>query len=68
MGIDADRAATYVADGEGTDVMFAAMGDETVLMREPAAACAAARPRSAWKQPIERDAESRGKKRGLSRK
>ena len=64
IGIEADRAATYVADGAGTATMFSAMCDETVLMRD-SAAVPCSRPRNAWKKSIERDTASRGKKRGF---
>ena len=58
MGIEADRAATYVADVEGTAVMFSAMSEETVMLRSPGSSGSAKRPRSAWKKAIERDTAS----------
>ena len=61
MGIDADRAATYVADETGTSVMFSAVCEETVMMRSPASCGGAKRSRSAWKKTIEKDTAARGR-------
>ena len=63
IGIEADRAATYVADGAGTSVMFDAMCEETVLLRSAPASAAGSRPRSrsAWKKLIDRDRASRSR-------
>ena len=56
IGIHADRAATYIADKQGNDVMYGAVSAETVRMR-------IGKPKrgATWKLGIERDTASRGK-------
>ena len=57
IGIGADRAATYMADGEGTAVMHEAVANATVAMRS----CSGGSPLgSTWKSSIERDTRRRG--------
>ncbi|WP_165052607.1 MULTISPECIES: VWA domain-containing protein [unclassified Adlercreutzia] len=53
IGIRADRAATYVADTQGTNVVYEAMADATCCLRAEAAVPAA------WAAPIEHDRASR---------
>lgn len=57
IGISADRAATYIADGEGSAVMFEGLAKACVSMR-----CASAEaPMGAdWKRSIEEDVAARG--------
>ncbi len=54
MGISADRAATYVCDAQGTEVMYAAASRAVADIR-----CCAA-PSAAWKEDIEQDFAARG--------
>ncbi|MBQ9001982.1 MAG: hypothetical protein IJ087_09030 [Eggerthellaceae bacterium] len=58
IGIAADRAATYVADELGTQVMHAAQCAETVAMRR-----GTSERGGAWKRSIEADTKSRASKR-----
>lgn len=63
IGISSDRAATYMADGEGTRVMHEAQCAATVAMRAGAPMAS-----GSWKRAIEEDVAARGgskKKRGL---
>lgn len=55
IGISADRAATYIADGEGTRAMHEAQCAATVALR-----CDASIDDGAWKRRIEEDSASRG--------
>ena len=55
IGISADRAATYLADEAGTQVMQRAQCEATVAMRAGAPMVG-----SAWKKEIDRDFASRG--------
>ena len=55
IGIGEDRAATYMADSEGTAVMHEAVANATVAMR----GCGSA-PTGSWKRAIERDTRRRG--------
>lgn len=63
IGISPDRAATYMADEEGTRVMHRAQCAATVAMRSGAA------PDGDWKRSIEEDVAARGgghaRRRGL---
>ena len=59
IGIGADRAATYMADGEGTAVMHEAVADATIAMRACGSGFGAA-PDGSWKRSIERDTRRRG--------
>ena len=55
IGIASDNAATYVADEEGTRVMYKAQCDATVAMRSGSFASG-----GSWKRAIEKDAARRG--------
>ncbi|QTU84130.1 vWA domain-containing protein [Xiamenia xianingshaonis] len=55
IGISPDFAATYVADGKGTQVMHQAQCAATVAMRT-----GAPMPKGSWKREIEKDTASRG--------
>ncbi|MBR5259138.1 MAG: VWA domain-containing protein [Eggerthellaceae bacterium] len=57
LGISADRAATYLADTEGTGVMYGAVAEATCCMRM---APMAASVDASWKKDIDRDRHSRG--------
>ena len=62
FGIDADRAANYHADQEGTEVIYESMSDAISHVR----ACAA--PLSAgWKKKVDRDYKSRNSNRYLKK-
>ena len=54
MGISADRAATYVCDAKGTEVMYAAASRAVSDIR-----CCAA-PSASWKEGVEVDFAARG--------
>ena len=55
FGIQADRAANYHADSQGTAVIYEAVGEAVCNVR-------ACRPMSAeWKQKVDRDFQTRGK-------
>lgn len=56
LGIAADCAAGYVADGTGTQVLYQAMSKAVGSVR---AGCSAAA--SAWRASLDRDVEKRGK-------
>lgn len=55
IGIAADRAATYVSDGEGTRVMHKAQCEATIAMRVGAPMKA-----GAWKREVDADFAARG--------
>ena len=57
IGISADRAATYIADGEGSAVMFEGLAKACVSMR---CASAEASMGADWKRSIEEDVAARG--------
>ena len=57
MGISADRAVTYIADSEGTQVMNEAVAMATCAMRS---ASSGKRLGSSWKGKVERDTKKRG--------
>ena len=57
IGIQEDRAATYIADEVGSSVMFKGMADACCEIRS---ASVGERIGSAWKSAIERDAAKRG--------
>ncbi len=57
IGIAADRAATYIADAEGREVMYAGVADACCEMRSLSFG---KRINGAWKAGIERDAARRG--------
>ena len=57
LGISADRAATYLRDTVGTEVMYDAVADATCCMRM---APSAASVGGGWKKEIDRDRHSRG--------
>ena len=57
IGIAADRAATYVADGAGIDVMYEGVAEACCAMRR---ASAGERIGAAWKSAIDRDSSARG--------
>ena len=65
IGITSDRAATYLADGEGQATAYDAIADATFEMR--CAPAGAARIGGGWKRSVERDTAKRGGKRGLFR-
>lgn len=56
IGISADRAATYIADEAGSDVMYDGVAKACCAMRS---ASPGSRIGSAWKAGIERDAAKR---------
>ena len=58
LGINADRAATYVADSYGNTVMYDAVAEVTCSMRS---AAPSAHIGGAWKTKIERDTARRGR-------
>ena len=58
IGIDRDRAATYVADSIGNAVMYDAVCEETVRMRKYSRSPLQG-PRGAWKRKIEKDTANR---------
>ncbi|MBR2790461.1 MAG: hypothetical protein IKD70_07605, partial [Eggerthellaceae bacterium] len=61
LGIDADRAVTYVADEQGTDVMYGAVAEATVCMRSmPAPGFGGKRMGGKWKKSVEADTAARG--------
>ena len=57
IGIRPDRAATYLADSEGSKVMFATVGTFTEALR---CANACVDLGAEWKEDIEHDLEARG--------
>ena len=57
IGIQEDRAATYIADEVGSSVMFKGVADACCEIRS---ASVGGRIGSAWKSAIERDAAKRG--------
>lgn len=57
IGISADRAVTYLADEEGTAVMYDAVAAVTCCARS-----SASRPSGSWKEGVERDRRERGGK------
>ena len=57
LGINADRAATYLADSEGSTVMYDAIAEATCSMRSAPQGM----PISGnWKEKVERDTAKRG--------
>ena len=63
LGIDADRAVTYVADEQGTDVMYGAVAEATVCMRSmpaPVPGSGGKRMGGKWKKSVEADTAARG--------
>ena len=60
IGISADRAATYMADGIGNHVMYEAVADATCAMRSMPAG--SPKMTGSWKASIDRDVATRGKK------
>ena len=58
IGIAEDRAVTYLADSEGTDVMFEAVGCATMGARKCARGSRIGR---GWKNSVEKDVASRGR-------
>ena len=61
LGIAADRAATYLADEEGTGVMYGAVAEATCCMRSmPAPAAGGKRMGGKWKKAVEADTAARG--------
>ncbi len=62
IGIDEDRAATYLADEDGTEAVYASMRKALCQMRTYGSVDAS------WASPIEMDKKSRSKKSLLHRK
>lgn len=60
LGISADRAATYLADGEGQHVAYEAVAKATCCMRSMAPG--AAPMGASWKEEVEHDTAKRGGK------
>lgn len=58
LGIAPDRAAKYVNDAHGADVMYAAVADATCCLREQATS--APRMGGTWKSEVDRDTRKRG--------
>ena len=54
IGIREDRAATYVADGQGSKVMYDSVAEASCMMR-----CESMSVGAAWKSAIEKDVKSR---------
>lgn len=62
LGISEDRAATYLADGAGTAVMYDAVAEATCYARvQPSPAAGGKRMGRSWKKAVEKDTAARGR-------
>ena len=63
LGITEDRAATYLADGEGTATMYGAVAEATCCVRAaaPMGALGGKRMGRGWKRSVEADTKARGR-------